>query len=296
MNAHYSSSNIRIGALVSSILFHLVVYQTCFATEKSLTYLPANTPWEALIVDVLHLAIEKSGQQHLYKYQQLQQLDQGDATSLLEEGLLDVIWLSASQPKRQESQIRPIRIPILKGLLGYQIFLIRGNDQGNYKDLQTLDEVRNIPLGQGRYWENTPILKQANLHVIDPIKYQSLFYMLEGGRFDLLPRAIHQPWDEINTWQHLNLAVEQELLLFYPFPVYFYVANKNPKLGEAIKRGLSNAIADGSFDRLFYSHPLIKEILSKANLKGRRVIRITNPELSPLTPLDHPSFWLHVGH
>jgi hypothetical protein len=52
------------------------------------------------------------------------------------------------------------------------------------------------------------------------------------------------------------------------------------------------ALKDGSFDRLFYNHPDIKEALDKANLKSRRIFELTNPLLTDETPLNDKAMWL----
>lgn len=292
----FSDINDILGAFykcfISALLYLLLTSPHCLANTTPIIHLPASSPEEALILDILHLAIEKSGQQHEYHYLESANHSSEDLDEKLKNGALSVIWTATS--KHLEKEMYPIRIPVLKGLLGYRILLIRQGEQSKFDRIKTLQDLRAIPTGQGRFWSHTPILKNANLNVIAPIKYQNLFYMLEGGRFDSIPRAIYEPWSETNTWQHLNLTVEKNILLTYPFAIYFFVSHENKALGKVIDSGMRNAVADGSFDRLFFAHPLIQNSLEKSNLKGRRVFHLNNPNLSPLTPLDQVSFWLNV--
>lgn len=47
------------------------------------------------------------------------------------------------------------------------------------------------------------------------------------------------------------------------------------------------------FDRYFYSSPMIQSVLREANLKGRRAIRISNPNLNENTPLSRKELWFN---
>jgi hypothetical protein len=74
----------------------------------------------------------------------------------------------------------------------------------------------------------------------------------------------------------------------------FFVAKGNQQLHDKIHQGLEMAIADGSFDELFYASPLVKDALSKTKLEDRVVIRIPNPNMGPKTPLNRKEFWLKL--
>ena len=77
-----------------------------------------------------------------------------------------------------------------------------------------------------------------------------------------------------------NLAVEKYLVLVYPFDFFFFVNIENKQLHDLVYQGLLNAYADGSFERLFASHPDHSGFLEKAELKRRQKINIDNPTLS----------------
>lgn len=210
----------------------------------------------------------------------------------IKDGTLSVMW-AGTQPS-YEKELIPIRIPIFKGMLGHRIFIIRQGDQARFNTVNTLDDLRRIPLGQGRDWGDTAVLREANMNVVAPPKYKSLFPMLEGGRFDFFPRAIHEPWSEVSTHKELNLTVEKNLLLVYPFAMYFFVAPHNQALADTIETGFRRAIEDGSYDDLLFSHPEIRKTLALANLKERTVFRIPNPNMTDETPINDKSLWLNL--
>ncbi len=117
--------------------------------------------------------------------------------------------------------------------------------------------------------------------------------MLSRGRFDAFPRALHEPWGEVKGRE--DIAVESSLLIKYSAPIYFFVNNHNEQLALRIESGLKLAIEDGSFDKLFYSHPTTAKVLQQANLKNRKVFEIGNPSLSPKSRelLNNRALWLY---
>lgn len=248
---------------------------------------------EQLIFSILQLALAK--QESSLTLNQIDEvLPEERAVSDVAEGSLDVVWAGASRDL--DDRLLPVRIPLLKGLLGHRIFLIRREDQPKFDRVQSLDDLKKFKAGMGAFWGSTRVLESTGLPVVKAVKYPSLFYMLDGERFDYFPRAVHEPWAEIANWPNLNLKVEEKLLLIYPYAMYFYVKKDNRELHKQLQRGLELAIADGSFDRLFYSNQLIKDALSRSNIRGRKVFRIANPEMHPDTPLNRPEFWLNLNN
>tara|TARA_R110001583_G_scaffold67490_8_gene192973 strand:- start:17363 stop:18292 length:930 start_codon:yes stop_codon:yes gene_type:complete len=205
---------------------------------------------------------------------------------------MDLLWSGAS-PNLDE-QLLAVRIPLFKGLLGHRIFIIKDGHQTRFDNIKNLQQLKQFNAGQGTRWGDTKVLKDAGLPVITTLKYPNLFYMLEGERFDYYPRAIHEPWDEVASRPELKLVVEKNILLIYPFAMYLYVNKDNQALHQKLVNGFEIAIADGSFDKLFFNNQMIKDALQKTNLKNRTVIRIDNPNMHPDTPIDRPEFWLDV--
>lgn len=64
------------------------------------------------------------------------------------------------------------------------------------------------------------------------------------------------------------------------------VNRKNTRLANDIREGLEKAIADGSFDKLFWQD--YGDRLRKAHLETRTVIELKNPLLTPDTPVNRP--------
>lgn len=206
------------------------------------------------------------------------------------QGLLNLCWTTSDPQIEQE--LRPIRIPILKGLLGYRILIINKKNQYKFSQVKTLDDLKQFTFGQGKTWTDTKILQANGFKVITTNKYPGLFHMVDGERFDAFPRGVNEPFGELAQRPDMpDLKVEDSILLVYRMPFYLFVSRDNPKLGNDIETGLNRAIADGSFDKIFYSEPNIKDVLDKANMKNRRIFNLTNPFLTKETPLDREELW-----
>ena len=188
----------------------------------------------------------------------------------------------------REARLLPIRIPINKGVLGWRLGLIRKGDEGLIAGVNTLNDLKGVRLAQGQEWPDTQILRANGIDVITAPRYEGLFKMLAGRRFDYFPRSVMEIWDE----QAINadtLEVESHLALHYFYDAYFMVNRHNTRLAQDIREGLEKAIADGSFDKLFQQY--YGERLRKAHLETRTVIELRNPLLTPGTPSDRPELW-----
>ncbi len=242
--------------------------------------------------DVLHLALEKTVETDgAFRLQMAEKaMFQDRAIRMLEGNKeLDVVWTMTS--REREQKLIPIRIPLLKGLLGHRIFIINRKDKETFAEIETFEDLKKLKAGQGHDWPDTEILRANGIEVVAASTYDGLFKMLARGRFDYFPRGVNEPWIEVRAHPDNDFIVEETLLLHYPAPVYFFVNQINAALVDRIERGLRLAIKDGSFDNIFYNHPITKEIFERAQMEERKVFQLTNPLLTPETPLDEPAFW-----
>ena len=205
---------------------------------------------------------------------------------------INLMWSDAGHADLDSQMIR-IPFPLLKGLLGYRIFLIRQQDQPRFSAIRTLDDLKKLRLGQGANWGDIKIYHHNGFEVITGETYEGLFHMLLSGRFDYFPRGVNEAPLEYAAQheQHPELAIEQTLLLVYRYPVFFYVSRNSPELARRLQRGLDQMQADGSFDRLFFNY--YRPVLEQAKLPGRRIFYLDNPFLPADTPFQRPELWLN---
>lgn len=246
---------------------------------------------EQILYDILALALSKSAPSiSLSTLPEV--LNEAQLVSEVESESVDVMWSGGD--KEKDDRLQAVRIPVLKGLLGHRIFLIREQDKARFATIQTFEDLLEFEAGQGRFWGDTQILKSADIPTVTTIKYKNLFPMLEGGRFDYFPRALHEPFIEAENHKDLDLVVDSNVMLVYPYAMYFYVNKNDKRLHNLIYRGFEMAIEDGSYDELFFSNSMIQDVLTKANIAQRTVFRVGNPHLHPDTPLNRDEFWLDI--
>lgn len=249
---------------------------------------------EKLSFEVLKLALHKAGLKPEFN-QATQSHNMSRLMSDVEAGKIDVIWAGASPDK--DRRLRAVRIPILKGMMGYKLFVIRNNDQSLFSNVSSLESLKYFKAGQKLSWADTKILKEAGLPTVTSVKYPNLFDMLEGGRFDYFPRGLlDDPWQEASGYKHLNLKVEDRLMLAYPHAMYFYINKQNDALYKAISNGFELAIQDGSFDELFFNNNWVKQLIDKSDLKNRVVFKIDNTSMHKETPYQRSEYWLDISN
>ena len=210
----------------------------------------------------------------------------------LEQDSMDVMWMPADAAV--EARLLPIRFPLLKGLLGHRICIINPAEQGTFDRVETMDDLKRLTFGQGQGWSDVEILKSNGLNVVTTSKYQNLFYMVEGGRFDGFPRGVMEPWAEIASRPELDLVVEKRVVLIYRLPFYLFVRKDERHLANKIMQGFETALKNGSFDEFFYNNNLVKDALTRSNLSGRAAFHLHNPALTPETPLEREDYWLDL--
>ncbi len=250
-----------------------------------------NDPRHADVIEILRTALEKTEAQFgpfelaaasepMAKGRYLLELEQQHG--------INIIWNGTSE--ELETRFSPIRIPLRKGLLGYRLSLITKENQAKIDQVKTIDDLKKLTIGQGLGWGDSTIYEGYNM-VVFKSKYSQLFKMLSLNRFDLFPRGIGEVFSEhaLNVKDNPNLMIEKNLLIYYPWPYYFFFNNKDGSLKNRIETGIRSMIKDGSFDAIFKKYN--QEAIEKANLKGRRIIRLNNPMLPKETPLNDASLW-----
>jgi hypothetical protein len=100
---------------------------------------------------------------------------------------IDLFWATTSLDR--EEALRPIRIPLLKGLMGHRVLLIQADDQDTFSQVKTLEDLQKLRAGQGADWPDTGILRSNGIEVVTSSYYDALPRMLAAGRFDFFPRG-----------------------------------------------------------------------------------------------------------
>ena len=193
-----------------------------------------------------------------------------------------------------EARMRPIPIPLDKGLLGYRMFLIMPETQAKLDaNVKTVEDLKKFTIGQASPWTDVKILGDNKFNLVLADNYEGLFQMLGVHRFDLFSRGaieIQAEW-EAHKDQIPGLTIEKNLILAWPMPRYYFVPKtpEGARMAERIEDGLRRLARSGEFERRYQAYK--KLVLGDLNLAGRKVFRLTNTQLSAKAPPLTDKFW-----
>ncbi len=275
-------------ALVSVPLLSVCTPAT--AASAALTYFPVGPiyeyRWKLLELALAHTP-DGSAATTLIPY--VEEVTQNRGVQLLQSGAIDVIALGTNAER--ESQMTPIKVDILRGIVGFRIFVIRASDQQRFAKLDEHALRQELTFGLNSQWADVPVMRANGFTVETSTSYENLFSMLVAKRFDAFPRGLNEAARELEERKasYPQLAVEQTKALYFPFPIYFWVRKDNKALAQRIERGLTLSLGDGSFRKLFETYHA-KEIAALAKEK-RQVIRLNNPNLPLGNPEPDTRWW-----
>lgn len=240
---------------------------------------------------LLELALDRAGQPYKLKRVDLN-LNQFTLQQELRKGkTINVFWMGTSSAL--ESALIPVPIPLFRGLEGLRLSFIHSDAQEKFNQVNTLTDLKQLKAAQGVGWADNKILEQAGIATYAG-RYSNLFRLInDGDKLDFFPRGLVEIFAERRELaaQYPNLAIEQHLLIRYPFAEFFFVSPESPKLAKAIQTGLERAYADGSFMTFFHENPRIREALASANLEQRVTISLPNPDMTPLLRSIPAQYW-----
>jgi hypothetical protein len=209
---------------------------------------------------------------------------------LMMEGRSLDIQATATRPD-WENDLLVIRIPIYKGLLGYRILLIHKDSQPKFSAITHIDQLKAMDAVLGSQWSITPVWKGYGFKTITNVDYESLFKIINFERADYFPRGANEVLQEYNQFfpTYTNLAIEEDLAIYLPLPMYFFVTPHKPELAKHLEHQLERMVTDGEFDHLFFKHFGTK--IHELKMSKRRTFFLNNPKLPEATPLHRKELW-----
>ena len=251
-------------------------------------------PWTGYIVELLETALAKAPGREPDQWRWVDtRMTQDRAFLQLRSGReLDVYWSMTSAAREQG--VLTVRIPLMKGLLGSRLLVIRKDSVAKLDAVKSPDDLKtSVVIGQGHDWPDTAILRAAGFNVMTSASYDTLYQMLKLKRFDGIALGANEIDDELAKHADPDFVIEKNFTISYPAPVFFFVTPGRKALAERIEKGLLKMMEDGTFNALFDKR-WSKQLLA-TNLKHRQVLHLPNPLLSPRTAemiRAHPGYFL----
>jgi len=194
-------------------------------------------------------------------------------------------------------KVIPVRIPIHRGLIGYRVLTIRAADQPRFDRVRGAADLKTFRFGLLGPWDDVEILQHDGLRVETGPSQEGLFHMLDARRCDALSNAVPPAARLFDRYSpaYPAMAIEKQLLLHYPMPLYFWFRNSEDgrQRAERVRAGLLSMVRDGTLKALFYRH--YGDVLKRLDFEHRRVIELPNPTLDGKDPLDDPALWYRPG-
>jgi hypothetical protein len=230
-------------------------------------------------IEVLKLALDKTIDKYGdYELIPSAKMNIKRAILTLQQNLIENFILKMSATKEFMDELSYANFPIDRGVLGYRVSFISPLMKERIKDINTLEELKKLSIGQGVGWLDTEILKYNGFNVKVISNYDGFFYMISLNRIDLFSRGINEILSEYKSFAHIkNLDYDRTFLLHYPLPRFFFAHKSNQKSIERIEKGLIIAFEDGSLDKLFDKY--YKPSIDFLNLKDRKLYKLENPFL-----------------
>ena len=241
-----------------------------------------------LIHQIMEVTREDFGDYRLAPYTE-QTTNKRYAQLLVEGNRLNLLWASPGTPVADAGAIA-IPGEILRGLLGYRVCLVNSQQHSDLGRIKTLKDLSRLKIGQG-IWPDRNVYQYNHISTIEAPNFENLFLMLEAGRFDCIALGADEVVDIYNAKKkdYPFLAIDNHLLIYYHYPLYFYVSKKSPRLAERMQKGFQRLQANGEFYRLFNQYHA--QSLQQLQLSKRQVVCMNSPYINTndcAKPLQYP--------
>ena len=91
---------------------------------------------------------------------------------------------------------------------------------------------------------------------------------------------------------YTELVRHPNLMLHYPFAIYFFTGKQNAALAQWIEQGLERLIDEGEFLAYMEKHPLTRHVFPlNKTITHIHTVHISNPFLPVDTDFSNPRYW-----
>lgn len=202
-----------------------------------------------------------------------------DEASVFREKGFDIFGTVAGNTKLADEKKILIPLPLMKGLLGYRVLIIRAADKAKFAAIKTPAQLQQLRMGIPSTWADAELFRQNGYKVEEKGSFDDLFTRLESNEFDYVTFGANEVTGVFSerAAKSGKLLVDSSLLVFYPFPLVFYVNPDNKALAERVTLGLQTISSNGELDAIFNRY--FAADLKAVNLPARTMISLKNPIL-----------------
>lgn len=202
-----------------------------------------------------------------------------DEASVFRSKGFDIFGTVAGNTKLANEKKILIPLPLMKGLLGYRILIIRAADKEKFAAIKSAHQLQQLRMGIPSTWADAELFRHNGYKVEEKGSFDDLFARLGNNEFDYVTFGANEVTGVFNerAAKSGKLMVESSLLVFYPFPLVFYVNPDNKALAGRVTQGLQIISGNGELDQIFKRY--FAADLESVDLPSRKMIRLKNPIL-----------------
>lgn len=198
----------------------------------------------------------------------------------------DVLVTVAGNIKFEGIDKLVINQPLTKGLLGFRLLIVRDSSLAYFADLTDPAQLQQMKIGIPNTWADAELFRHNHYQVTERGTLDDLFIRLKEGEFDYVALGVNEIEEIFNNLAAPlgGLSIEPSLMLYYPFPLVFYVNVSKPELAERLQKGLQILIDTNEFEVIFKQFH--DDLIPNFKLANRTVFTLQNPQL----PKDMANF------
>ena len=210
--------------------------------------------------------------------------DKTDYPNAADEGKIflkgvDLCVTVAGNPKFRQGDYIPIMEPLMNGVLGHRLMIIREADAGDFAGISNISQLKNKIHGIPATWADAELFRDNGYQVNERGTLEEMFQRLKSEECDYVALGVNEIQGVFEQYakQLGGLCIEQSLRLYYPYALVFYIHPENQHLAMSIEKGLHAIKQNGIFQTMFQS--FFGDSLTKAALPQRRAIQLQNKQL-----------------
>lgn len=191
----------------------------------------------------------------------------------------DLFGTVAGNPKLAGEKKSLIPHPMMKGLLGYRILIVRAEDQEKFAAISQATDLQNQAMGIPFGWADAELFRRNGYEVVEAGGFDELFANQLKKKFAYTTFGANEIENVFGERAASlgGLAIDQSLLLYYPFPLVFYVNPENLELVSRMNLGMQIIVKNGELDKIFERH--FGNLAARLQLNERNIIHLENPLL-----------------
>lgn len=239
---------------------------------------PSRQQYEREILDAALKATATKGPYAIEESRTEYPLAEDEASVFRSKGF-DIFGTVAGNQKLANEQKILIPLPLMKGILGYRILIVRKADAQKFAAIKSAGELKKLRMGIPSTWADAGLFRHNGYPVVEKGSFDDLFQRLENNEFDYVTFGANEVTGVFTerAAKSGKLVIEPSLLVYYPFPLVFYVNPQQPAVADRITEGVKTISTNGELDKIFNRY--YGDVLGQLNLPTRTRITLENPIL-----------------